>query len=92
VPFGSEREGGETQLVQVLPNARAALQWTEERSEAEIGLRLVNTFGKFWYSRGQMSEAEGWLERMLALDERLESREYRMCCAQMSSTSSEKRS
>jgi predicted ATPase/transcriptional regulator with XRE-family HTH domain len=70
VPFGSERGVGETQLVQVFPNARAALQWTEERSEAELGLRLVNTFGKFWYSRGQMSEAEGWLERMLALDER----------------------
>jgi len=33
-----------------------------------LGLRLATTFGRFWVSRGQMSEAEFWYERMLALD------------------------
>jgi tetratricopeptide (TPR) repeat protein len=59
-------------LTQELPNARAALQWAEERQEAELGLRLVG-FARLWHVRGQMSEATQWMERMLALD--LRSRE-----------------
>ncbi|MGH2497138.1 MAG: ATP-binding protein [Ktedonobacteraceae bacterium] len=54
-------------LAQELPNARAALQWAEERQEAELGLRLAG-FARLWHVRGQMSEAEYWMERMLALD------------------------
>src|SRR6266480_1721662 len=54
-------------LAQELPNARAALQWAEERQEAELGLRLAG-FARLWQVRGQMSEAVGWIERMLALD------------------------
>ncbi|HEY6411420.1 MAG TPA: NB-ARC domain-containing protein, partial [Ktedonobacteraceae bacterium] len=54
-------------LVQELPNARGALQWAEERREAELGLRLTG-FARLWHVRGQMSEAESWFERMLALD------------------------
>ncbi len=54
-------------LAQELPNARAALQWAEERREAELGLRLTG-FTRLWHVRGQMSEAEQWMERMLALD------------------------
>jgi predicted ATPase/transcriptional regulator with XRE-family HTH domain len=54
-------------LAQELPNARAALQWAEERHEAELGLRLVG-FARLWHVRGQMSEARRWMERMLALD------------------------
>ncbi len=68
-PFGPGQEADEAELVQDFPNARAALAWAEERREAELGLRLAVAFGRFWYSHGQMSEAEGWLERMLALDE-----------------------
>jgi len=54
-------------LAQELPNARAALQWAEERQEAALGLRLAG-FTRLWHVRGQMSEAERWMERMLALD------------------------
>ena len=54
-------------LAQELPNARAALQWAEERREAELGLRLTG-FARLWHVRGQMNEAESWFERMLALD------------------------
>jgi predicted ATPase/DNA-binding XRE family transcriptional regulator len=68
-PFGPGQEVDEAELVQDFPNARAALKWAEERREVELGLRLAVAFGRFWYSHGQMSEAEGWLERTLALDE-----------------------
>jgi len=54
-------------FAQELPNARAALQWAEERREAELGLRLTG-FARLWHVLGQMSEAEIWFERMLALD------------------------
>ncbi len=54
-------------LAQELPNARAALQWAEERQEAELGLQLAG-FTRLWHVRGQMSEATRWMERMLALD------------------------
>ncbi len=54
-------------MAQELPNVRAALQWAEERQEAELGLRLA-CFARLWHVRGQMSEAEMWYERMLALD------------------------
>ena len=69
--FGPEPGVRETHFAlaqaQELPNARAALQWAEERQEAELGLRLA-AFARLWHIRGQMSEAERWYERMLALD------------------------
>ncbi|TMC15501.1 MAG: tetratricopeptide repeat protein, partial [Chloroflexi bacterium] len=67
--FGPEQgvRNAQFALEQELPNARAALQWAEEKHEAELGLRLTG-FARLWHVRGQMSEAERWLERMLALD------------------------
>src|SRR5439155_18953997 len=44
-------------MAQELPNARAALQWAEERQEAELGVRLA-CFARLWHIRGQMSETE----------------------------------
>jgi predicted ATPase/transcriptional regulator with XRE-family HTH domain len=71
VHFGPEQGVRDAQFVlaqtQELPNARAALAWAEEMQEAELGLRLTG-FTRLWHIRGQMSEAERWLERMLALD------------------------
>ncbi len=37
--------------------------------EVTLGLQLATWFGFFWTTRGQMSEANLWLSRMLALDE-----------------------
>src|SRR5437870_7380506 len=42
-------------MAQELPNVRAALQWAEERQEAELGLRLA-CFARLWHVRGQRSE------------------------------------
>ncbi|HEY6407797.1 MAG TPA: tetratricopeptide repeat protein [Ktedonobacteraceae bacterium] len=67
-PFGPVEEADWLRLVQEFPNVHAALQWAQARREAMLGLRLATAFGRFWVSRGQMSEAEFWYERMLALD------------------------
>lgn len=47
-------------------NFRAALEWTLEQNEAEIGLRLAGALGDFWDLRGYVSEGRRWLEAVLA--------------------------
>ena len=70
-PFGPGVGVSEAQLVKEFPNARVALQWAREKREVLIGLRLVAAFGKFWYSRGLMREADKWFESMLTLDRQM---------------------
>jgi len=73
--FGAEQGTRESHfaLTLELPNARAALEWAEGKNEAELGLRLAG-FTRLWHVRGQMSEAERWMERMLALDQQARER------------------
>ncbi len=71
VPFGPGQGAAEAQVLQEFPNARAALQWAMERGEVQLGLRLARAFGAFWFSHGQLHEAEVWLERLLALDQQV---------------------
>ena len=74
--FGVELGARDSQfaLALELPNARAALEWADEKNEAELGLRLAG-FSRLWHVRGQMSEAERWMKSMLALDQRARERE-----------------
>jgi predicted ATPase/DNA-binding CsgD family transcriptional regulator len=48
-------------------NLRAALSWSLERGEeAELGLRVGEALGQFWYLRGYFGEGRRWLEEALA--------------------------
>jgi len=67
--FGPVKAAQNAPFAQELLNARAAMQWAEEHQEAELGLRLIG-FMQQWHLLGQISEAERWVERMLALDQR----------------------
>jgi len=50
-----------------LDNLRAALAWTIEQGEAELGLRLAAGLGWFWRIHGQLTEGRDWLTKILAL-------------------------
>lgn len=67
--IGPDQKTREALLNQESANGRAALHWTYEHDKMMLGLRLATWFGFFWMKRGQMSEGNVWLERMLARDE-----------------------
>jgi non-specific serine/threonine protein kinase len=46
-------------------NFRAALAWSLENEQTEVGLRLAGALAKFWHRR-YISEGSEWLERILA--------------------------
>jgi non-specific serine/threonine protein kinase len=48
-------------------NLRAALGWTRDRSEAELGLRLAVALTSFWRRRGYVREGRAWLDGLLAV-------------------------
>ncbi|WIG60708.1 MAG: Signal transduction response regulator / Tetratricopeptide repeat-containing protein [Ktedonobacterales bacterium] len=50
-------------------NARLALSWTLERSDAEAGLRLAFGLYLYWRKRGYLREGKRWLAALLALPE-----------------------
>jgi len=51
-------------------NMRAALSWTLQSEEAELGLRLAGSLWQFWDMRGYYGEGRRWLEEALAKDGR----------------------
>jgi DNA-binding CsgD family transcriptional regulator/tetratricopeptide (TPR) repeat protein len=47
-------------------NLRAALSWSLEQGEKELGLRLLAVSYLFWDTRGHQSEWHAWFERAMA--------------------------
>jgi non-specific serine/threonine protein kinase len=69
--FASPRTGEQfhdAELIQDLPNVRAALHWFAERRAVVPGLQLAACAGHVLMILGQNSEGFEWLERMLELD------------------------
>ena len=66
---GKERELWLARLDAEHDNLRAALAWTQESVEAEMGLRLAGALSWFWFHREYWSEWRRWLDGMLAIRE-----------------------
>jgi non-specific serine/threonine protein kinase len=54
------------QLEREHDNLRAALEWMENKSQVESGLRLAGALWRFWDVRGYLSEGRKWLEAFLS--------------------------
>jgi predicted ATPase len=48
-------------------NLRAALQWSCDHGEAEVGLRLAGALGRFWDHHSHLRAGRHWLEETLAI-------------------------
>lgn len=66
--MGSEQVAWLERLEREHNNLRAALRWSIERGDAELGLRLCGVLWRFWWLRGYLSEGRGWLTELLARD------------------------
>ena len=53
-------------LEQEHDNLRAALGWSFDKDESEMGMRLSGALWKFWETHGHISEGRRWLEMALA--------------------------
>src|SRR5439155_759002 len=50
-------------------NLRAALRWSAQLGEREIGLRLASAAWRFWQLRGYTREGRGWFGRLLPTED-----------------------
>ena len=63
---GEEEAAWLERLEDQLDNIRAALSWTLERGDPDLGLRFAGALCRFWLVRGYIDEARRWLEEALA--------------------------
>jgi len=66
---GAEQQRWSAYLEQEHANLRTALQWSLERKEAELTLRLSDALWWFWLTQSHSSEGRQWLEQALSVCE-----------------------
>jgi predicted ATPase/DNA-binding CsgD family transcriptional regulator len=64
---GPRRFPATRELALEYPNNRAALAWSIEHSEAQLGLRLAGSLMFFWQIYGPVTESLAWLSQVIAL-------------------------
>jgi predicted ATPase/DNA-binding SARP family transcriptional activator/DNA-binding CsgD family transcriptional regulator len=47
-------------------NLRAALGWSLQRPDVELGVRLAAALAMFWHTHGHLTEGRAWLERAIS--------------------------
>src|SRR6266705_636326 len=67
--FGAEQQRWSASLEQEHANLRTALQYSLERKEAELTLRLSDALWWFWLDQSHLSEGRHWLEQALSTRE-----------------------
>ena len=67
--------GGLDRLALEVENLRAAFNWAIERGESEIAVRICGALPALWFLAGSVEEGQGWLKRVLALEEELSPRD-----------------
>ncbi len=65
--LGPDQEVWLDRLESELENLRAALEWSLETSDVEIGLRLGGALWRFWSTRGYLAEGRERLTRLLSI-------------------------
>jgi predicted ATPase/DNA-binding SARP family transcriptional activator len=63
---GADRSAWFEKVDRDIDNLRAVLTWAVEGGDIEAGMRLSDALWRFWESRGLLSEAQHWLDRILA--------------------------
>ncbi len=53
-------------------NLRAALEWAISQENISYAIQLIESLGEFWEIRGYVAEAREWLERILAMNDKIE--------------------
>ena len=68
--FGPQEAEWFERLDEEYDNIRAALSWSLEGADPELGLRLAGEICWFWYWRGYYDEGQRWLQEALAKEVR----------------------
>jgi class 3 adenylate cyclase/transcriptional regulator with XRE-family HTH domain len=63
---GASRQEWLARLERDQENLGAALAWARDHGADELGLRLASALQPYWLERGQLREAQRWLDELLA--------------------------
>ena len=64
---GPEQADWQHRLDRMAADLDAALHWTREGGDPEIGLRLAAGLWRWWHIKGRLAEGRAWLEQLLTL-------------------------
>jgi predicted ATPase/class 3 adenylate cyclase len=64
---GNEQIAWLDRLDREIDNVRAALRWSIEQDEGNVGMALAGALWRYWHQRSHLAEGRDWLERLLTL-------------------------